>query len=357
MDNTVTAPAPKLLAWLLEPEDSSVRYFTLVDLLGRPPGDPEVAEARARIMDTGPVPKILAGQKPEGHWGKAEDFYIRAKYRGTVWQIITLAALGADGRDSRVRAAAEFILAHSQDRASGGFAFRGLAPECGMGGGTPIPPDGGTCGGPGSGPGGDPACVIPCLTGNMVWSLIRFGYLADFRVERGVDWITRYQRFDDGDGPRPRGWPYDLSEACWGRHTCHMGVVKTLKALAEIPPAERSAPARETIERAAEYLLHHHVYRRSHDLSQVSKTEWLDFGFPLMWNTDALEILGLLSRLGYGTDERLAAALNLVLSKRGADGRWLLETTFNGRTRVRIERQGEPSKWVTLQALRVLRPF
>jgi hypothetical protein len=76
-----------------------------------------------------------------------------------------------------------------------------------------------------------------------------------------------------------------------------------------------------------------------------------------MWNTDVLEILGLLSRLGYGGDERLAAALDLVLSKRGPDGRWLLEATFNGRTRVRIERRGESSKWVTLQALRVLRPF
>ena len=82
--------------------------------------------------------------------------------------------------------------------------------------------------------------MIPCLTGNMVFSLIRFGYLDDPRVQRGVDWITRYQRFDDGDGD-PQGWPYDKFEMCWGKHTCHMGVVKALKALAEIPADRRSA--------------------------------------------------------------------------------------------------------------------
>jgi hypothetical protein len=339
---------PGLLAWLLTPTDPAVRHFTLAKLLGRPPGDPDLEEARAGIVKIGPAAKILAAQKPEGYWGRAEDFYVRAKYRGTVWQIITLAELGADARDSRVKAAAEFVLTHSQDRLSGGFAFRGL----GAGeGGDPI--DGKETAA--ASPGGDPRCVTSCLTGNMVFSLIRFGYLDDPRVWRGIEWITRYQRFDDGDGARPRGWPYDRSDNCWGRHTCHMGVVKTLKALAEIPVGGRTASVGGIIERAAEHLLRHHIFRRSHDLSKVSRPEWLRFGFPLMWNTDALECLGLLIRLGYGRDPRLTEARDLVLSKRGADGRWALETTFNGRTRVRIEQQGAPSKWVTGHALWALR--
>jgi hypothetical protein len=163
-------------------------------------------------------------------------------------------------------------------------------------------------------------------------------------------------RFDDGDGLAPSGWPYDKHDNCWGRHTCHMGVVKLLKALAEIPPNKRSRGVKWTIEDAAEYLLKHHIHKRSHDLAGVSKPEWLKFGFPLLWNTDALEMLGILTRLGY-RDERMHEAIALVASKQDEQGRWALESTYNGRMQTRIEQQGKPSKWVTLNALRVLKRF
>ncbi len=319
--------------WLLEPDNPSVRYLALTELAGRSPRSAAARQARADIMKVGPVPIILFKQEKDGHWGRAEDFYVRSKYRGTVWSIITLAELGADGSDERVRRAAEFIMTWSQDRTSGAFAYRGTAKE-----------------------GGSPADVAPCLTGNMVWSLIRFGYIDDPGVQFGIDWAVKYMRFDDGNGPAPSGWPYDRFEKCWGRHTCHMGVVKLLKALAEVPPNKRSRGVKWTIEDAAEYLLKHHVHKRSHDLSQVSKPEWLKFGFPLLWNTDVLEVLGILTRLGY-RDERMQEAIDLVVSKQDEQGRWALESTYNGRMQTRIEQQGKPSKWVTLNALRVLKRF
>lgn len=284
-------------------------------------------------MESGWVPKILASQKKGGYWGTKEDFYVRAKYRGTVWQVIVLAELGADGNDDRVKKACEFLIPISQDRQSGGFSYLGKL----------------TCG-------GFHSAVVPCLTGNIVWSLLRFGYLGDPRIERGIDWITTYQRFDDGEEGRPKGWPYDKREPCWGRHTCLMGVVKSLKALAEIPEKARSSEARRAIDRGAEYLLRHHLYKRSHDLSRAAKPKWLRFGFPTMWDTDALEALMLLTRLGY-RDSRMDDAAELVLAKQDDLGRWRLENTFNGRFQVNIEQKGKPSKWVTLNALLALRRY
>jgi hypothetical protein len=190
----------------------------------------------------------------------------------------------------------------------------------------------------------------------MVWSLIRFGYLEDSRVQNGISWIIGYQRFDDGIEEAPKGWPYDRFEKCWGKHTCHMGVVKALKALAEIPTDKRSKDVKNTIEKGAEYMLKHHIHKRSHDLSRVSKPEWLRFGFPLMWNTDVLEILGILTKLGY-KDKRMQEAVDLVASKQDDQGRWILESTFNGRFQVNIEKRGKPSKWVTLDALKMLKGF
>jgi hypothetical protein len=280
-----------------------------------------------------PVEAILAEQLPDGHWVERDRFYT-AKYSGTVWNLIILAELGADGADPRVRAACEAILRDAQDPGSGGFSqHRGKR----AGGGLPSE-------------------VIPCLTGNLVFALIRLGMLGDPRVRRGLDWITTYQRFDDGDGDVPTEWPYHI-EMCWGRHTCHMGAVKALKALAEVPPERRTPAMQATISAGAEYLLRHHIFKRSHDLSRVSKPGWKRLGFPLMYQTDVLEILGVLGRLdpAYLRDEQAREALDLVAAKADAQGRWKPEQTFNDRFVVPIEAKGEPSRGVTLRALEVLR--
>ncbi|MEE8470876.1 MAG: nitrogen fixation protein NifH, partial [Dehalococcoidia bacterium] len=317
--------------WLLEDDNPSVRYLTLTDILDRPAGDPEATEAKADIMTRGVVPQIRGKQAEGGYWDKPEKLYT-AKYKGTVWQLIILAELSANGEDSRIRRACEFLMEHSQDRESGGFSQHHAAKTGG----------------------GRHSEVIPCLTGNMVWGLLKFGYLNDDRVQRGIDWITTYQRFDDGIEEPPQGWPYDKYEICWGKHTCHMGAVKALKALSEIPEDERSENVERTLEEGIEYILKHHVHKRSHDLSRASKPGWLRFGFPLMYQTDALEILGILTRLGC-KDERIQEAIDALVSRQDSHGKWRLVNTFNGRFQVNIEDKGEPSKWITLSALRVLK--
>lgn len=194
------------------------------------------------------------------------------------------------------------------------------------------------------------------MTGNVAWSLMRFGRLEDSRVQRAINWIVKYQRFDDGIERAPQGWPYEKKEACWGKHTCHMGAVKALKVLAEIAPAKRSWQMKAAAAKGAEYLLQHHVYKRSYDLHRVSKAGWLRLGFPLLWHSDALEVLGTLTSLDY-KDKRMQEAVDLVISKQDEHGRWKLESTFNGRVRVNVEQHNKPSKWVTLNALRTLKKF
>ena len=320
--------------WLLEEDNPSVRYFALIQLLDKPQNDPEVAAAKKAIMTAGAVPKILSKQSSDACWEAADEYYT-AKYRGTSWQLLILSELSADGKDERIRKACEFILEASQDLESGGFS---LWHSVKMGGGRHNG-------------------VIPCLTGNMVYSLIRLGLLEDERVHRGVDWIVRYQRFDDGDSRAPNVWPYEnLVSGCFGKHSCHMGVVKSLKALAEIPTNKQSKAVNDAIAQGAEYMLKHHIHKRSHNLTKVSKPGWPHFGFPLMYQDDVLEVLGILTKLGY-RDERMQEAIDLVISKQDTTGRWNLENTFNGRFQTNIEQKGLPSKWITLNALTVLKRF
>jgi hypothetical protein len=75
-----------------------------------------------------------------------------------------------------------------------------------------------------------------------------------------------------------------------------------------------------------------------------------------MYQTDVLEILGILTTLSY-KDERMQEAIDAVVSRQDASGRWKLADTFNGRFQVDIEAKGQPSKWITLNALRVLKAY
>jgi hypothetical protein len=186
--------------------------------------------------------------------------------------------------------------------------------------------------------------------------LIRLGYGDDERVSRAIQWITTYQRFDDGDTTPPAGWPYDRAEPCWGRHICHMGAVKALKALAAVPAKKRNKSMQKTIDDGTEYFIRHSIYKKSHDLSQVSKPGWLKFGFPLMYQTDALEIASILTDLEC-KDKRMRETIDLIISKQDDRGRWKLENTFNGKWFTDIEIKGKPSKWITLRAVTTLKRY
>ncbi len=317
----------EIMDWLLEDKDKAIRYYALANLTKT--SKTELEAARKEVMADRTVKKILARQNADGSWSKKERFYTD-KYQGTVWQLLILAELGASGEDPRIAKACEFVLEHSQDPDTMGFAMQmSKKTEHGL-----------------------PGKVIPCLTGNMVYALIRLGYLDDSRVQKAIDWLVKYQKADDGTA-READWRYSKHEACFGKHTCFMGVVKALKAFSVIPPKQRSKKVKQKIDELAEFMLIHHLYKKSHELDKKAKPGWIRFGFPLMYQTDLLEILEIFTDLEI-SDERMRAAYAVVKSKQQPNGTWKLENTFNGKMIEDIEHKNEDSKWITAKALKVL---
>ncbi len=328
-------PSDSVTNWLLERENPSVRYFTLVDLLDTPIYDAEVEQARGDIMRNGQGPLLLEGQSEAGSWGLPGSFY-NPRFTGATWRFMLLAEFGADGADPRIQKTAEYLFANSQ-LPNGGF--------------WSVPPSKRS----------PEELGLPCLTGNMIWSLIRLGYLNDPRVQQGIDWIFRYSRFDDGDAVVWPAWlPQNPDDGCWGRHSCFRGVVAHLQALAEIPPGKRSLPVQQTIAAGVEFLLRHHVYKHSHDLSRAVG-DYTQIGFPIYVDNDMLRMLLILTKLGV-RDERMQEAIDLLKHKRTKDGKWKQQHTYRktrnqGFLPVPVTEKGQPSKWVTLKALTVLKRF
>jgi hypothetical protein len=88
---------------------------------------------------------------------------------------------------------------------------------------------------------------------------------------------------------------------------------------------------------------------------EVVDPAWALFSFPTRWHYDVLRGLDYLRSARAEPDERISEAIELVRRNRGADGRWPLQNPHPGYVHFAIdEGEGEPSRWNTLRALRVL---
>lgn len=317
------------LPWLLEPDPANpgVRYFALRDLVERPAEDPEVAAARRATMATGPVPAILDDQAPEGYWAKPGTGY-SPKYRATSWQIIFLAELGADPADTRVRRGCEYLLAHSVATNEAFSVYQSLAPRG----------------------------ALHCLNGNLLYALARLGYAGDARVQAALAWQVRAITGEDdlryyAAGTSGPGFACGVNLG----QPCGWGAVKAMRALAAVPAAQRTSAIQRAIAAGVDFLFSRDPAIADYPFTERVSPFWAKFGFPLSYWSDVLESVEVLAELGYGGDARLAPAIDLILSKQDAQGRWKLENALNRKMWIDIEQRGKPSKWVTLRALRTLK--
>lgn len=313
--------------WLLESDNPSVRYFTLRHLLHRPEDDAEMTEARRGIMQSEPVQKILAAQNPEGWWDKPGPGYTR-KYLSTVWQLIFLAELGADGSHPQIQRGCDYLLPRAQ-ATHGGLSATANA---------------------------TPSGAIHCLDGNLIWALSYLGYAKDERLGRAVEWLAGAITGEDFE------WWYASSVlepgflcAANTKLPCAWGAVKSLRALANLPPTLRSAKVERSLQATVDFLFSRDPAQADYPVYERVSGVWFKFGFPLSYTSDVLELSMALCEAGYGRDPRLKNAVELILSKRQPDGRWLLKHSLNGKMWADIEVKGKPSKWITLRALRALK--
>jgi len=112
--------------------------------------------------------------------------------------------------------------------------------------------------------------------------------------------------------------------------------------------------------RSQEYLLDRHLFRRKStgemiEFDRMGGGSWSSFAYPTWWHYDVLRGLDYLRKAGLTPDERVKDAVELVLSKHNQEGRWNLETYYPGKTLVELNQNvGQPDRWITLKALRVL---
>ena len=333
------------IEWLLEETDPSVRYFTLREILDKAKDNPQVLKTEKTIPDSPVVRKIMQKQKPEGYWEEPSSPY-HPKYKSSYWTLMLISQLGMDKNDERIRKACEFIFELQQPDG----AFSSYTPERGREEyerarkkGKKLPPF------------HEYEASLKheheysCLTGNVAAALIRLGYADHIRVKKALEWLVKIQNRDGG-------WlcPYWRAHVR-DKHGCFFGTICPMEAFSVAEKRLLTKNMKKTVENGAEFLLMHRLYKADHHGYKPIKKQWLTVSFPLFLGYNILRGLDVVTRLGYVKDERLSDAVDVLLQKRQTNGTWILENSPTGRMQVNLEKVGEPSKWLTLVALRTLK--
>jgi hypothetical protein len=312
----IPGPDSSTVRWLLD-ADPSIRWQVMQDLMGAPAR--EVAAERAKVATEGWGAQLLSLQGCDGLWGGA------AWNRGwdsTMHVLMLLRDLGLDPSSDQARRALDLV----RDRVT----WQGCGPqECDTN--TFFEGE-----------------IEPCINGQVGAVGAYFGQDIRGLIDRLLS-----EQLSDG------GWNCEALNG--SRRSSFNTTICVLEALLEYERAGGGIPGvTEARLRGQEYLLQRRLFRRRStgeaiDRDRKGGTAWTRFAFPTWWHYDVLRGLEYMRSAGVTPDERVAEAVDLVVSKRGDDGRWLLDTRYPGVMPVEIDNgEGKPSRWITLRALRVL---
>ena len=306
--------APDTLAWLLDTDDPALRYQVLRDLTDTSPPErnPDLAGLRARIPHEGLGARILAAQGEDGAWHREGE----PDWLPTLFMFQLLRATAADPADPAIQPAV--------NRLEAGFRW---AEDLG-------------------GKRFSEGETEPCINGGALAASSYFGRPSHSLVRRLLA-----EQLPDG------GWN---CEAPRSQRSSYHSTLCVLEGLLEFeyaagpgsPLTTLSAKARL---RAHEYLLARHLFRRL-STGQPASPEFLQLAWPPRYHYDILRALDYFRSTGLPPDPRVHEAIQVIESKRQPDGRWLLDASSDESLSFAWpEPIGEPSRWITLRAQRVLR--
>ena len=302
------------ISWLLE-GDPAVRWQALRDLDGA--AEQTVLREQRRVATEGWGARLLELQDPDSRW--AGGIYT-PKWTSTTYTMVLLRSLGLAAGHPRALRAAKVLMDTGFWR-DGGINFYPRVYN------------------------NSETCIS-----SMVLAVLCWFRLPDPRVDQLAEHVIAQQLADGG-------WNCRAMPGYGG--ATHGSFHTTISALESLLEYERFRPegaraARDAQARGREFLLLHRMFK-SHRTGAVVKPEITRFTFPPRWHYDVLRGLDHFQSAGAAPDARLEDAMALVERRRQPDGRWLLPVGYRGKTFFDMENPGEPSRWNTLRALRVLR--
>ncbi|MDL9980410.1 hypothetical protein [Microbacterium candidum] len=302
-----------VIEWMLD-SDPAIRWQVLRDLTDAPAA--EVGAERARVATEGWGAELLARQTADGLWDGGvyrpgwaqEDRPFFDAWTATHFALEELREFGIDPASPQAQRA--IALVREKVTWDGRPYFDGE--------------------------------TEPCINGTALTTAAYFGAGGDAIVPTLLDW-----HFPDG------GWN------CWApagvRVSSFHSTICVLDGLLAWEQAGGTSDEATAARHAGtEYLLERGMFRRR-STGEPADLRLTMLAYPTRWFYDILRGLDHLRRADL-RDPRATGAIELLRSKADAEGRFPFELRHEGPVwREFDDREGAPSRWVTLRAMRVLR--
>jgi hypothetical protein len=295
-----------VIGWLLD-ADPSIRWQVMRDLTGTPAAT--VAAERSRVALEGWGARLLDQQRPDGQWG---DGVATPFWWSNLYTLLFLRDLGLDPTSVRARTAVDLV----RDNITWGPGF----------GDSPF----------------FEGEVEPCINGRVVALGAYFGERSDGLVDRLLT-----EQLADG------GW--NCEAECGSVRSSFHTTICVLEGLLAFEQAFGPAPTvTDARRRAQAYLLERRLLRRL-STGEIIEPAWTQFAFPPLWHYDVLRALDYLRAAGVKPEGQVEEAVATVLARRQDSGRWLLDVRHRDTLHEELAGAvGEPNRWNTLRARRVL---
>jgi hypothetical protein len=325
---------------LLRSDEPSIRWKVRLGVLGDDPRSKAMRALQDEIRRSPRVRALLARRAQLGRTGTARQVYY--KWQGLHWVLSALADLGYPAGDEALLPIRDRVVgfwtgpAYLQE-----FTATTSAASYGRRGVPLIRGRYRRCG---------------SQQGNALRSVIALGIAdegADVLAERLLHW-----QWPDG------GWNCDRNPSA--QVSSFNETLLPLRGLAAYARGRRRPAVTKAVERAADVFLERKLFKRRRD-GRVMAPDFVALHYPHYWHYDVLAGLTAMAEIGLIRDPRCVDALDLLESKRLADGGWPAERRYYTVSRAAALRSNADSvawgttgrsrmnEWVTAEALTVLR--
>ncbi len=298
----------KVIQWLLE-GDVSIQYQVYRDLLGV-----DKPRLRDRISSEGWGRQFLLARQENGHWGRG--FY-QPKWTSSHYTLLDLKNLGISPRNKLIADTLAMIFSEKKG-ADGGI--------------YPI---------------GTVQASDVCING-MVLNYASYFKVNEAHLRSLVDFLLSEQMKDGGFNC--------LSNTKGAIHSSLHSTLSVLEGILEYETngyTYRLHDLQRAAAEAREFMLIHKLFR-SHKTGLIIKPEFLKLCYPCRWHYDILKAMDYFFSARIKYDPRMNDALDNITKKRTVAENWKLAAAYPGQIHFKMEKAGEPSRWNTLRAMRVL---
>jgi hypothetical protein len=292
---------PDILHQLQHAEEPAVRAKVMVNVLGLPEHDPSVKQVREAVRQSERVAQLLSLRDEDGKI--PGNPY--AKFTGAHWVLSLLADMEYPPSDLILVPLRDQVLDMWLDPSFLSTRIMEREPAR-MKSWPGVPVINGR------------ARRCASQHGNALYAVMKLG-LTDERVDELVELLIKWQ-WPDG------GWNCDRQPEA---HTSSfMESLTPLRALALHGKMTGNPRSQEAARRAAEPFLQRKMYRRLSDGTTMNEN-FVKLHYPCYWHYDILFGLKVMAEAGFINDSRCADAVDLLLSKRLADGGFPAEGRFD----------------------------